>query len=224
MSDSFSADTLNEVHSYGLIRNTREIFLPHNADLADNITFETTLAFLKNFAILTQDSTKKPIFINLMSGGGGVEYGMALYDCISQYCSTVGIVHGLAYSSAAFILQSCTYRLMMPNASLMLHHGYLTVDDTVQSAKSYLKCNDNVAETVFNIYANRCIVGSKFVGKTLVEINKYIRKMIDKHTDWYLSAEEAVAYGFADAICNSDKSASILQKVSQTKIYDHNKV
>jgi len=61
-----------------------------------------------------------------------------------------------------------------------------------------------IADVMFEIYANRCVNGKFFYEKfgkkpSAKQVKQYlIRKL--KSGDWYLSAEEAVYYGFADSI------------------------
>jgi ATP-dependent protease ClpP protease subunit len=63
-----------------------------------------------------------------------------------------------------------------------------------------------IADTMFNIYASRCVDGKFFAEKfgkkpSEKQAKQYlIRKL--KSGDWYLNAEDAVYYGFADAILN----------------------
>ena len=55
---------------------------------------------------------------------------------------------------------------------------------------------------MLEIYTNRCKNGKYFKNKKMYgkRITDYISKKMAEKTDWILSAEEAVYYGFADGI------------------------
>jgi ATP-dependent protease ClpP protease subunit len=57
---------------------------------------------------------------------------------------------------------------------------------------------------MLDIYTKKCAKGNFFKNnnkyKTPVSIKNFIRKNIDRKGDWYMTAEEAVDYGFADAV------------------------
>ncbi|GAH69628.1 unnamed protein product, partial [marine sediment metagenome] len=57
-------------------------------------------------------------------------------------------------------------------------------------------------ERMLEIYAERCKNGEFFKGQQRRTIIDYIRKKLQEKTDWILTAEEAIHYGFADEIYN----------------------
>jgi len=59
----------------------------------------------------------------ITSTGGDVEYGLDIYDAFRLYAGKkTGMVHGVAASMAAIILQACTERVAAANAYLLIHH------------------------------------------------------------------------------------------------------
>ncbi len=84
----------------------------------------------------------------------------------------------------------------------MIHFGsYGDYGDyrEVQSAMDYYKkTNPHMLE----IYAKRCVDGPFAQEKNMTEIKMYhyIEKQIKEKTAWWLSAKEAVYYGFMDEV------------------------
>jgi len=58
------------------------------------------------------------------------------------------------------------------------------------------------AETMLNIYADKCYKTSKFFKEKEYNLSKtksYIKRKLHSG-DWYMNAEEAIYYGFIDGI------------------------
>jgi ATP-dependent protease ClpP protease subunit len=94
---------------------------------------------------------------------------------------------------------------MTPNSHFMSHYGSSDINTDYLSAMSQADYEKRTADIMFRIYAKRCVDGQFFKDKfnnkkpTESQVRQYlIRKL--KSGDWYLNAEEAIYYGFADAI------------------------
>jgi ATP-dependent protease ClpP protease subunit len=63
---------------------------------------------------------------------------------------------------------------------------------------------------MMDIYAERCVHGNFFKEKnyTLDQVKKYLYKKF-KDGDWYMTAEEAVYYGFADGVLGNRQYPSL---------------
>lgn len=195
---------LNEVHEFGLNFHKREVYAHSSFGSEEDagLDFRCAINFVKNITIL--DSSGDPILVHLhVDGGGSWTDGMAMFDVVRNAISPVTfIVYSEAMSMTGIILQSADLRLVMPNAELMIHYGNLEICGTSLAADSANKSNRKSMKKMLQVFSARAISGPYFVkkGYTKPRIESYIDRMLRKHSDWYLDAEQAVDYGFADRI------------------------
>lgn len=169
---------------YSRLLEERIIFLSGeiNDDVADVIVAQ--LLYLEH------SDPSKDIAMYINSPGGSVSAGMAIYDTMNFIQSDVSTVCiGLAASMGAFLLSSGAKgkRAALPNSEIMIHqplggaHGQAT--DIAIQARQILKVKEKL---------NRIL--SSNTSQPLEKIQK------DVERDFYMSAEEAKAYGLIDKI------------------------
>jgi ATP-dependent Clp protease, protease subunit len=162
----------------------RIIFLSTGVDERSANLIVAQLLFLQ-----AQDS-KKDIFFYINSPGGSVYDAMAIYDTM-QYVTndiqTVGI--GMQASAAAFLLSSGTKgkRFVLPNSTVMIHQPSSGTRGKVTDMEIDLKEGLRLKKHLNEIMA-------KNTGQTVKKIES------DMERDYWLSAEEAKAYGLVDAV------------------------
>ena len=139
---------------------------------------------------LQLEDAKKPITLYINSPGGSIVDGMAIYDTIRRSpCPVHAVVAGMAASMGAVILSGCTkgQRTILPHSEVLLHQplggarGQAT--DIEISAKRILK----MKEMLMKLLADNC-------GKTIEKMTE------DCDRDYWLDADEAVAYGICDRL------------------------
>ena len=159
--------------------------------LGQEVTDGLANALVAQMLYLDSEDPTKPIYLYINSPGGSVTAGMAIYDTM-QYikAEVVTICVGLAASMGAFLLASGSpgKRLALPHARIMIHQpmggtGRRQATDIDIEAKEILRIRQQLNE----IMANR-------TGQTIERIEK------DTDSDYFLSAEEAVAYGLIDKV------------------------
>jgi len=139
---------------------------------------------------LEAEDPEKDVYMYINSPGGNVHSGLAILDTM-QYvrpdvCTTC---LGLAASMAAVLLAAGGKgkRSSLPNARIMLHQpfggGRGDASDIEIMAKEIVRTRDTLA----NILADKCS-----------QSREQILKDIDR--DYYMSAEEAKAYGLIDSV------------------------
>ena len=201
-------ELLKDFHEYGANILTREIFLHNHYHTEDNqnpgVEYRMSNTFLKNLRALDMKNDQ-PITIHMQSIGGEWSDGMAIYDAISMCRSYVTIIaYGQASSMSSIILQAADYRAMTPNTHFMCHYGSSDINTDYLSAMNIANYEKGVCDIMFNIYAHRCVNGKFFYEKfgkkpSEKQVKQYlIRKL--KSGDWYLDADQAVYYGFADIV------------------------
>ena len=204
-------DLLYDLHNYGSSIDTREIFL-HNhygANDEDNpgVEYKMSNTFIKNIRAL-EIKSDKPIIIHMQSVGGEWSDGMAIYDAI-QMCRwhVTMIAYGQAESMSSIIFQSADTRLITPNTYFMSHYGSTAAGGGYLDVQNWVKYEKRICDTMIDIYAQSCVGGKYFKEKygsspDIEKVKTYLFRKL-KSGDWYISAEDAVYYGFADEIIDS---------------------
>ena len=169
---------------YSRLLKERIIFL---GEEVSDVTASLTVAQL---LFLEAEDPEKDISLYIMSPGGSVTAGMAIYDTM-QYikCDVSTICLGMAASMGAFLLAGGAKgkRYALPNAEIMIHQpsggarGQATEISIV--AEEILKTRQRLNEI---LAAN--------TGKTVEEIAR------DTERDNYMSAQEALEYGLIDHV------------------------
>ena len=201
-------ELLKDFHEYGANIATREIFLHNHYHAEDNqnpgVEYRMSNTFIKNLRALDMRSNAN-ITIHCHSIGGEWADGMAIYDAIQMCRSYVTIIiYGQAESMSSIFMQAADYRYMTPNAHFMSHYGSVDINTDYLSAVSESDYHKRTADTMFDIYAGRCLEGKFFYDKfgkkpTAKQVRQYLITKL-KSGDWYLNSEETVYYGFADSI------------------------
>ena len=142
---------------------------------------------------LQMEDPKKDIHLYINSPGGVVTGGMAIYDTMNfLQCDVVTYCIGMAASMATVLLAAGTKgkRFALPNSRVMIHQpsggaSGQTADIAIQ-AKEILRWRRTLNEVI-----------AKHTGKTPDQVEK------DSDRDYYMSAQEAMAYGIVDKVFES---------------------
>ncbi len=161
--------------------------------LGEEVNETTASLVVAQLLFLESEDPSKDISLYINSPGGMVTAGLAIYDTM-QYikCDVSTICIGLAASMGAFLLAGGTKgkRLALPNAEIMIHQpsgGAKGQATEIQiAAENILKTKKRLNEI---LAAN--------TGKPYDVIAQ------DTERDYYMSAEEAKAYGLVDDVITS---------------------
>jgi ATP-dependent protease ClpP protease subunit len=194
-----------EAHSHNLIIDTREIFLhgsyaPDEGDPGVDWRMANTL--VKNLKILEKVSAN-PIYIHQMSIGGDEEAGYMMYDAIKHSkCHITIYAHGVAASMGSIVPQAADHRITMPNCCWLIHRGTTGISPhlTRKQARSWACWEDFCDKRMIDIYVAQCKKAPYHKGKKESQVRSEIKRKLDAKGDWFLTAEEAVEFGFANAV------------------------
>ena len=144
---------------------------------------------------LEAEDPEKDICIYINSPGGSVTAGMAIYDTMQYIKPDVStICIGMAASMGAFLLSSGAKgkRFALPNAEIMIHQPS-------GGAKGQA--------TEIQIVADMILKTKKKLNETLAANTGQPYEVVARDTerDYYMSAEEAKAYGLIDSIIEYKK-------------------
>ncbi len=190
---------IEAVHEYGIDDKQRAIFV-----WPDEPEYEVdelmAAKFLRNIKLLEAVSDD-PITVHMMTCGGSWDYGMTMFDAIKMSkCHITTISYSWARSMSSIIPQAADHRIIMPNCSFMAHYGGDGADLHAIAFQSYAEFSKRANEKMVEIYADRCQHGDAYEGMTLASVKRAIKGKLERKVDWWLTADEAVAYGFMDEV------------------------
>jgi ATP-dependent Clp protease protease subunit len=150
---------------------------------------------VEKLVYLDLDKPGQPITLHINTPGGCITSGMAIYDTIQLVASPVTvIVMGMAASMGSIILSAPQRgrRLLYPGARVLIHQPLI-------SGKIYAPAVDiNIqAEEMERTREEMNQILARASGQPLEKIRR------DTDRDFYMNAEEAIAYGLADAVVRS---------------------
>ncbi|MDP3799881.1 MAG: ATP-dependent Clp endopeptidase proteolytic subunit ClpP [bacterium] len=174
---------------YSRLLKERIVFLGGSINDAVANTVIAQLLFLES-----QDP-KKEIKLYINSPGGSVTAGLAIYDTMQLIKSDVStICVGMAASMGAVLLAGGKKgkRFSLPNSEVMIHQVMGGAEGQAVeieiSARHILKVKERLNKIL-----------AKHTGKSFKDIDK------DTDRDFFMSAEEAKAYGIVDEIISAKK-------------------
>ena len=202
------SELIYDIHNFGINADTRELFLsPEDVENEQSqIDHHVAKEIIKNISFLNSQNDK-PIIIHMCSCGGSWEYGLAIYDSVKSSVSEVYIVaYAHARSMSSIILQAGDYRILSPNTYVMIHEGTDAYEGSNRGLIAHAKQAAKSCEIMLDIYVDRCNMGPYFTHRQLsdLQIRNFLKKQMRNHQEWYLSASEAIDYGFADYILGDD--------------------
>ncbi|MDR0727415.1 MAG: ATP-dependent Clp protease proteolytic subunit [Puniceicoccales bacterium] len=147
-------------------------------------------AVVAQLLFLQMDDARKDIHLYINCPGGSITAGMAIYDTINfMHCDVVTYCVGQAASFGTLLLAAGTKgkRYALPNSRVMIHQP--SGGARGQSAD-------------ISIAAKEINHWRKLINKVLADLTgQNLEKVTaDSDRDFYMSAEEAVAYGIVDQV------------------------
>lgn len=172
---------------YSRLLKDRIIFL--GGPISDNLAN----AIIAQLLFLESQDPKKDIQLYINSPGGVVTSGLAIYDTMQYVKPDVStICVGMAASMGAVLLIAGAKgkRFILPNSEVLLHQVMGGAEgqavDVDIAARQIIKVKDRLNQII-----------AKHTGQDIKKIEK------DTDRNFFMSAEEAKAYGVVDKIINS---------------------
>jgi ATP-dependent Clp protease, protease subunit len=166
--------------------------------LGQPVTDEVANSIVAQLLFLEAEDPEKDIYLYINSPGGSVSAGMGIFDTMNYIRPDVStICLGLAASMGAFLLSAGAKgkRASLPHSRIMIHQpiggaqGQAT--DIAIQAKEIIKTKRRLNQYLAN-----------HTGQPLERIEE------DTERDFFMSAEEATAYGLIDTTINNRPSAT----------------
>ena len=139
---------------------------------------------------LQMEDPEKDIHVYINSPGGSITSGLAIYDTMQFLkCDVATYCIGQAASMGAVLLSAGTKgkRYSLPNARVMIHQPWGGTQGTASDIRVQANEIQNMKEKLNRLLA-------KHTGQDVTRIEK------DTDRDYFMSAEEAKAYGLVDEV------------------------
>ncbi len=163
--------------------------------IGEEVTDQLANIVIAQILFLEKEDPDKDIDIYINSPGGSVSAGLAMFDVMAHVkCPVATTCVGMAASIATLLLVGGTKgkRFTMPNSRMMIHQTSGGLRGTLSDARIYYEEMNRMFEKYVDLMAQR-------TGRS----HDQIRKDCDR--DFWMSGEEAVAYGLVDEIIDPKK-------------------
>ena len=158
--------------------------------LGEEVNDTTASLIVSQLLFLESEDPEKDISLYIMSPGGSVTAGMAIYDTMQFIgCDVSTICTGMAASFSAVLLVAGTKgkRMALPHSRVMIHQPL----GGVQGQASDIEIT---AREILKVKKELYTIISTHSGKPYEEVER------DSDRDYWMTAEEAKAYGMVDEI------------------------
>ncbi|MEK9183692.1 MAG: ATP-dependent Clp protease proteolytic subunit [Patescibacteria group bacterium] len=209
-------DHIHAIHERGLNIKDFSIHLSGMPKTYDNsqeenfsepgVEYQMSAQFIRNLSLLSNLNSRRPILIHMKTCGGYWEEGMAIYDAIRACPNPVTILsYTHARSMSSIILQAADKRVLMPNSYFLFHEGDMFVGGTQKKVIVNVEWSKKVlGPTMLAIYTESLKQKGKYKGWSEKRIKEMLQAHMDKKEDVFLTAQEAVEWGFADEVFGSN--------------------
>ncbi len=218
--DAYAPDAVHNLHEWSIDVDGRQLYLlgdhtyqvgagadSHDAQTDPGIEYVTTNRFIKNMSILQQEDEDAPILIHMNTPGGSWTHGMAIYNAIKMSpCPVTVINYGEARSMSSLIPLAADYFVMMPDSTrYMFHKGTVSFEGTGTQFETFYEQWTQSRNRMLELYVEAMSRGHSQV-KDWSDSEKWhwLNGQMQLHEDAFLTAEDAVKYGFAHAIFDGD--------------------
>ena len=158
--------------------------------LGSEINDQVANAVVAQLLFLETDNPDADISLYINSPGGSVTAGMAIYDTMHYIkCPVRTVCVGLAASMGAFLLMAGEKgkRLALPNSDLMIHQPSGGASGQATDVTIH-------AEWLLRTKKKMNAMMAEMTGQPLEKVAR------DVERDYFMSADEALAYGIIDQI------------------------
>ena len=156
------------------------------------VTDETAKDITEKLLYLEAIAPGQEITFYINSPGGSITAGMAVYDTMKLITSPITVVvTGMAASMGSILLSGAPKgrRLLYPHSRVLIHQPLISGRMVGPATDINIQ-----AKEMEKIRAELNLILANASGQPLERINR------DTDRDFYLNAEEAIAYGLADRI------------------------
>jgi ATP-dependent protease ClpP protease subunit len=198
---------LDDIHAYRINRDTFSIYIGGDPTLMGNegaepgVDFNMADRFELNLDVLSSIDKHRPIVVNMSSCGGFWEEGMKMFSAILACPNPITVVATKhARSMTSLIPLAADKFIIRPPATYMFHRGTYVIEALDEEVETEDNERRKAVEMMLRIYVARLREQGKFKTHSEARIKNMLLQSMREKINVHLTADEAVAWGFADAI------------------------
>lgn len=186
-------DSKSQVNPLGEIK--KRFMQERKVFLWGEVTGESAASIVEQLIYLDMLDSEKEITFYINTPGGSISDGMAIYDTIKLIKAPVKVVvTGIAMSMGSILLSAAPKgkRFLFPHASVMIHQPLIMGQMSGTAVEIHIQAQEmeRMREILNKILADAS-------GQPLEKVAR------DTDRDFYMTAQETIEYGLADAIVNT---------------------
>lgn len=202
---------LEDIHDYRVDRHTFTVYLggdpshpgpEHEMEYGEpGVEYMMADRFEINLGLLSGIDQNRPILINMSSCGGYWDDGMKIFSAILTCPNPVTVLATKWARSMTSIIPLAADRFVIrPPVQYMFHLGEYVFNGLAQQFKTDYVELEKQNELMLRIYTTRMREQGIHSKWSVDAIRALLERNIKDHIDVWLSSEEAVRWGFADAV------------------------
>lgn len=199
---------LDDWHTHRLDRHDFRIFVGvdprHEATTNEEVGVEHFMAdrLDLNLQVLSNISTSRPILLHIASCGGEWDAGMQMMGALLTCPNPITIIATRwARSMTSLIPLAADKFMIRPPATYMFHHGTAAYEGLAgEELDTWKRQCDASRRTMLDLYVDRLKHGGMHSRKSPANIRAMLEEQMRRAVDVWLSADEAVKWGFADDV------------------------
>ena len=164
-------------------------------------TVDTCIEVLQHWMDLDPNTTMTVAFHSL---GGYTFPGFSLYDFIADHVEQGFPIdidcYGVAASMAGICLQAGRKRSLHRNAAFMIHEVSSFAKGSLQSLRDHMEFVENTQKRAEDILVSRANTEAILALSPGATSPQEALRIKTRNYDWWMTAEEALHYGFVDFI------------------------
>ncbi len=201
-----------DIHTYRIDRHTFTVYLSGDpshpgvektamTQSEPGVDYMMADRFELNLGILSGIDPNRPILVNMSSCGGDWDEGMKIFGAILACPNPITVLATKWARSMTSIIPLAADRFVIrPPAQYMYHYGTFAFLGLVQELKTHFVELEKSNELMLRIYIERLREQGMYSKKSKNEIRSLLKLNIKEHIDVWLTARQAVRWGFADAV------------------------
>jgi ATP-dependent Clp protease protease subunit len=165
--------------------------------LSGEIVDDMSTIICAQLLYLDGKDSKAPIYMYINSPGGVITSGLAIADTMNFVSAPViAVAMGQACSMGSYLLTVADKRLSLPSTRIMYHSLSGGIEGTIHDMEVQIQESRRLQEALITK------IHEKSNGKKTLEEIKQITAR-----DWFISADEALEFGFIDGIISNKEDA-----------------
>lgn len=220
---------LEDLHDYRIDRHSFTIYIggdPHNEGDWDGghgtepgVTHHMADRFEINLSLLSRLNPRRPILLQLASCGGNWDEGMQMFSAIAHCPNPVTVLATKwARSMTSLIPLAADRFVIRAPASYMFHHGEAAYEGLAgEQLDTWKEECDRARKMMVSLYVTRLREQGKYKKYSTARLREMIEDKMRRKIDVWLTADDAVKWGFADAVFDGNFSTLRAREVNRDR-------